>query len=290
MHSYQHNIKTFNNATRHLTRVERSLYRDLIELYYDTEQPLPADDFDRLSRRVIALTEDERKALQFVLDEFFEVVGGFYTHQYCDEVIESYRSNQSDKSRAGKASAAARKARAEERKRERLTGVKQVLNSVETEGQQNPTKPETRNQKPETKKKDVPKYSERDFKAAGYFLETILTDQPDFKSPNLDKWADDIRLMRERDNRTYDDIHKVWKWARNNSFWKKNILSPAKFRDKFDQLKANMLEKPNGKQYLDPDDTTWAFGPNASGSSDGEYDLPPIEGDFSRLDSGDQGH
>ena len=60
MHYYSHNIGDFNNSTRHLTRVERSLYRDLIELYYDTEKPLDSMSFDRLAKRVLAKTEEEQ--------------------------------------------------------------------------------------------------------------------------------------------------------------------------------------------------------------------------------------
>ena len=121
MHSYQHNIKTFNNATMHLTRVERSLYRDLIELYYDTEQPLQAVDFDKLARRVRAITEEEKDALQYVLDEYFEITGDVYSHDYCDAQIEKYHSAITAKAKAGKASADARKAKASERKAHRKT-------------------------------------------------------------------------------------------------------------------------------------------------------------------------
>ena len=70
MHYYQHNIKTFNSATRHLTRVERALYRDLIEIYYDTEKPLTSN-IDRLSRLVMANSNDEKESLSYVLSEFF---------------------------------------------------------------------------------------------------------------------------------------------------------------------------------------------------------------------------
>ena len=139
MHSYLHNIKTFNHASRCLTRVERSLYRDLIELYYDTEQPLPASDFNRLARLVLANSEEEKEALRFVLSEFFELTGDTYTHDYCDQVIEQYHSNISMKAKAGKASAEARKLKAEERKQKRKagnkqnsTGVEQALDSVAT--------------------------------------------------------------------------------------------------------------------------------------------------------------
>ena len=149
MHSYQHNIKTFNNATRHLTRVERSLYRDLIELYYDTEQPLIAQ-IKKLERLVIAQTEEEKEALRYVLDEFFYLTGDVYTHTFCDEVIEAYKNNTSAKAAAGKASAAARKKKAEELKAARAkqneqnsTPVQQPLDECSTN-----QKPETRNQKP----------------------------------------------------------------------------------------------------------------------------------------------
>ena len=43
MNFYKKHIGDFNNATRHLTRVERSLYSDAIELYYDTESVLTSD-------------------------------------------------------------------------------------------------------------------------------------------------------------------------------------------------------------------------------------------------------
>lgn len=167
MHSYQHNIKTFNNATRHLTRVERSLYRDLIELYYDTEQPLPADDFDRLARRVLAVSEEEKAALQYVLDEFFVKTGNVYSHDYCDETIEKFHTATTAKAKAGKASAEARKKKAASRKAGRsdkqeqdLTDDEQALNDSSTDEQRNPTnqKPETRNQlnKKNNKKRKLP--------------------------------------------------------------------------------------------------------------------------------------
>lgn len=95
MNYYPHHIGDFNSATRHLTRVERSLYRDLIELYYDTEQPLPADDFDRLARHVIATSEEEKEALRYVLGEFFTLDDGVYCNSRCDaEISKHYRNKK----------------------------------------------------------------------------------------------------------------------------------------------------------------------------------------------------
>ena len=58
MHYYQHNIGDFDKATRHLTRIERSVYRDLIELYYDTEFQLNSD-IAYLCRKILATSDAE---------------------------------------------------------------------------------------------------------------------------------------------------------------------------------------------------------------------------------------
>jgi uncharacterized protein YdaU (DUF1376 family) len=91
MNHYPHHIGDFNNGTRHLTRIERSIYRDLIELYYDTETPLTSD-IDALARRIIARSDEERQALLCVLGEFFSLEDGLYFHARCDEEIASYQS------------------------------------------------------------------------------------------------------------------------------------------------------------------------------------------------------
>ena len=70
MNYYPHHIGDFNSATRHLTRIERSVYRDVIELYYDTEAPL-CGDVDKLCRLLIARSDEEQAAVVQVLSEFF---------------------------------------------------------------------------------------------------------------------------------------------------------------------------------------------------------------------------
>jgi uncharacterized protein YdaU (DUF1376 family) len=126
MNFYPHHIKDFNNSTRHLTRVERSVYRDAIELYYDTESPL-VDDIDKLSRRLLVTSDEEKTALRDILNEFFELTKDGYYHDRCDKEIAKYRANTSAKARAGIASAAKRK--------QKSTGVEQVLNTRTTDEQ-----------------------------------------------------------------------------------------------------------------------------------------------------------
>ena len=59
---------------------------------------------------------------------------------------------------------------------------------------------------------------------------------PPEKKPNIEKWASEIRLMHEQDKRDLKTIREVFIWANSDSFWRANILSPAKLREKFDQL------------------------------------------------------
>lgn len=156
MHSYQHNIKTFNNATRHLTRVERSLYRDLIELYYDREKPLPADNFDRLARLALANSDEEKEALRYVLSEFFTETNGLYVHDYCDEQIEKFYSNTTAKALAGKASAKARMEKKQQRQRERENENQTDVEQNSTGVERIPTNHKTSNHnKPITNLKDI---------------------------------------------------------------------------------------------------------------------------------------
>lgn len=81
------------------------------------------------------------------------------------------------------------------------------------------------------------------FQLAKLLFDKILENNPEHKQPNLQKWADDVRLMMERDNRTEEQIRYLIEWAQNDSFWKRNILSIAKLREKFDQLTLIVKEE-----------------------------------------------
>ena len=110
MNHYPHHIGDFNSATRHLTFVERALYRELLDLYYDTEQAL-ISDVTRLARRVRANTEEQIAALKSVLDEFFVLTDEGWFNARCSDEIRSFQSKAEQQSRAGKASAAKRRAK-----------------------------------------------------------------------------------------------------------------------------------------------------------------------------------
>lgn len=131
MNYYQHHIGDFDKATRHLTRIERSVYRDLIELYYDTEQPLTLDRA-ALCRKILARTNEEVTAVEQTLNEFFtETATGWY-HERCESEIERYHNSTSQKAQAGKASALKRAAKRHEALNGNKTPVEQPLNERAT--------------------------------------------------------------------------------------------------------------------------------------------------------------
>lgn len=155
MNYYPHHIGDFNSATRHLTRTERSIYRDLIDLYYDTEAPLVAD-MAKLCRLVLAHSDEERTAVEQVLNEFFTKNEQGWSHARCDIEIFKYHGNKEAKSAAGRASAAKRTAKAlskpiisatpvEQQSNGWSTDVQQPLNECATNQNQEP-EPITKNQ------------------------------------------------------------------------------------------------------------------------------------------------
>lgn len=95
MNHYPHHIGDFNTATRHLSRLERGLYRDMLDMYYDAESALDGSDIGRLARRLLCRTDEEVSALQFLLEEFFELQeDGRYVQARCEREIDIYRAQQ----------------------------------------------------------------------------------------------------------------------------------------------------------------------------------------------------
>lgn len=136
MNYYPHHIGDFNSATRHLTRLERSVYRDMLDLYYDTEVPLTLD-MDALCRLLIARSNKERTAVEQVLNEFFTETAEGWRHSRCDTEIEKYRVQREAKSAAGKASAAKRNQKTQRPSSSRSTAVEQPNHDCATNQNQN---------------------------------------------------------------------------------------------------------------------------------------------------------
>jgi len=111
---------------------------------------------------------------------------------------------------------------------------------LEAKDQQQPPKKEPR--------KPRPPPAAEDSELARFIWDAVRRMQPSRKPPNLDKWANDIRRMRETDKRTPDEIRQVFLWANADDFWQTNILSPEKLRSKFDDLTLRMEKARKGPQ------------------------------------------
>jgi hypothetical protein len=82
-------------------------------------------------------------------------------------------------------------------------------------------------------------------KLARLLNKLILIHNPLFKIKREHglNWAKDIEKINHIDGYSYFLIEEVIKWAQNDDFWKKNILSGAKLRKQFNTLTSKMDAK-----------------------------------------------
>ena len=100
MHYYQHNIADYRADTSHLSLLEHGIYRQLLDWYYLDEKPIPKET-ELVFRRLSAKTEDEKKAVLLVLNDFFVLDDG-YKHTRCEAEISVYQSKQERARQNGK--------------------------------------------------------------------------------------------------------------------------------------------------------------------------------------------
>lgn len=67
------------------------------------------------------------------------------------------------------------------------------------------------------------------------------------------QWRDAARLMLDKDGRTYDQIAYLIDWSQNDEFWRANILSMPKLREKFDQLRLKATTPTRKNNDIDWD-------------------------------------
>lgn len=94
------------------------------------------------------------------------------------------------------------------------------------------------------------------YKLAAYLRARILENLPTAKVPqptshSMQRWSEDVDKMIRLDNREPQDIQHVIEFAATDSFWKANILSAKKLRDKYDQLYLKM-NQGNGLSERQP--------------------------------------
>lgn len=85
-----------------------------------------------------------------------------------------------------------------------------------------------------------------EMKITQYLYSKIKENDPKAKEPDFQKWAYQIDLLMRNDGREKEEIGRVINWSQQDTFWKTNILSTKKLRDKYPTLKLQMETKGNG--------------------------------------------
>lgn len=61
------------------------------------------------------------------------------------------------------------------------------------------------------------------------------------------KWRDAARLMLDNDKRTEDQVHTAIDWCQDDEFWRINVMSMPKLREKYEQLRLAALKDQRGR-------------------------------------------
>lgn len=130
----------------------------------------------------------------------------------------------------------------ENSKTENANAIATEKNSKESKGKETKEK--------ENKEENTRKYSDEHFQLAKILKNNLSDAFPkEMSKVDLDKWANTIRLMIERDERTIESIAYVINWLPTNDFWFGNIRSAEKLRKQFEKLTFEIKkEKSNKKQ------------------------------------------
>ena len=80
------------------------------------------------------------------------------------------------------------------------------------------------------------KFETQHLKLAELLYKQIKNNSPNYPEKDLEKWANEFRLMMERDKRDGKEIQNLIIKTQNHHFWKMNILSPGKLRKQYDRL------------------------------------------------------
>lgn len=90
-----------------------------------------------------------------------------------------------------------------------------------------------------------------EFRLASLLFNLIIERKPDYKKPDLQKWATHIGRMIRLDKRTPARIEEIIRWCQADEGdgagswrgWQNNILSTEKLRKKFDMLELRKNER-----------------------------------------------
>ncbi|ALQ97140.1 YdaU family protein [Xylella fastidiosa] len=99
MNYYERHIGDYARDTGYLSVLEHGIYCLLLDRYYATEQPIPANKAHRIAR---AYSKKEKSAVDVVLDEFFLLQDDGWHNKRCDEEIARFHAKAAAQQENGK--------------------------------------------------------------------------------------------------------------------------------------------------------------------------------------------
>ncbi|OCA58137.1 hypothetical protein AA93_06535 [Xylella fastidiosa subsp. pauca 11399] len=99
MNYYERHIGDYARDTGYLSVLEHGIYCLLLDRYYATEQPIPANKAHRIAR---AYSKKEKSAVDVVLDEFFLLQDDGWHNKRCDEEIARFHARAAAQQENGK--------------------------------------------------------------------------------------------------------------------------------------------------------------------------------------------
>lgn len=256
--------------TSHLTARQHGVYLLLMGHYFSTGKPLPSD-LKKIAR-IARLSDIEADEDLPVVLEFFKLEqDGRYHHKRVDEELANAAQQAKKRRERAQKGAAARWGKDQhpgemleaclEHPGEMLEGCQSCSYSRSKES------PEAK-RKSEAVASDAPRKSPRHGKksheASAYWKDAldlsnhlaslILRNTPDHSIAEIrereiavTRWAGDIEKLIRLNGRKPDHVREVIQFCQDDSFWRKNILSGSKFREKYDQLLVAMTNGKGGK-------------------------------------------
>lgn len=244
MHYYQHNIKDYRADTAHLSLLEHGAYRQLLDWYYLDQTNIPKET-EVVFRRLRAVTEEDRKAIVFVLSEFFCLTENGYKHARCDREIAAY-------------SAKASRARDNGKSGGRPAKTKVVISGLQEETQKKANnKPITINQEEKNNPPTEDRHPSADQCPHAEILDLFAEQLPQLTQPLRSRWngsrGADLLRTRWREDKRHQSLD-FWRWffgivqgskfhlGENDRGWKADLPWLLK-RDNFDKILARGVQQ-----------------------------------------------
>ena len=227
-------ISDFSRKIMHLTDAQKGVIVSLALTYFEEEKPIP-EDYKRFAR--ISGIKD-LNALDEVMELFFEFDEKTKTYD-CDFLKEALLTQQKKREK--------KKQLSESRAKNRLGKTKK--NKITTKN--NSSSPTVNSKQLTVNNKDLKKINKKNttrFSAEHIFLAEKTQSASAKSSPlagkkfNLDKSANEFRLIQERDGVDLNHIKQLLKFAFNGkSWWKDKITTVAYFRRHLATIESQML-------------------------------------------------